>query len=83
MQCLRMSHLPWGNPPNEPSSPVKLGAGLASVAPVKVLTDCGGVVGLVESATIEVQVSLRSSRIQHGLTPVTAPARNTWQVLSE
>ena len=42
---------------NEPSSPVKLGAGLASLAPVRVSTDFGGVVGPVESATIEVQVS--------------------------
>jgi len=42
---------------NEPSSPVKLGAGLVSLAPVRVSTDFGGVVGPVESATIEVQVS--------------------------
>jgi len=41
----------------EPSSPVKLGAGLASLAPIRVSTDCGGIVGPVESATIEVQVS--------------------------
>jgi len=46
-----------GKPPNEPSSPVKLGAGLASLAPIRVSTDCNGVVGPVESATIEVQVS--------------------------
>ena len=48
-----------GKPPNEPSSPVKLGAGLASLAPVRVLTDCGGpgVVGPVELAKMEVQVS--------------------------
>jgi len=45
------------NTPNELSSPVKLGAGLASLAPVRVSTDCSGVVGPVESATIEVQVS--------------------------
>jgi len=46
-----------GNKSNEPSSPVKLGAGLASLAPIRVSTDCGGVVGPVESTTIEVQVS--------------------------
>ena len=40
-----------GKKPNEPSSPVKLRAGLSSLASI------GGVVGLVESATIEVQVS--------------------------
>ena len=34
-----------------------LGAGLASLAPIRVLTDCGGVVGPFKSATIEVQVS--------------------------
>ena len=33
---------------HEPSSPVKLGAGLASLAPIRVLTDCGRVVGPVE-----------------------------------
>jgi len=42
---------------HEPSSPVKLGAGLASLAPIGVSTDYGGVVGPVESATIGVQVS--------------------------
>jgi len=42
---------------HEPSSPVKLGAGLASLAPIGVSTDYGGDVGLVKSATIEVQVS--------------------------
>jgi len=42
---------------NEPSSPVKLGAGQASFAPVRVSTDFGGVVGPVESATIEMRVS--------------------------
>ena len=42
---------------HKPSSPVKLGAGLASLAPIGVSTDYGGVVGPVESATIEVQVS--------------------------
>jgi len=42
---------------DEPSSPVKLEAGLASLAPIRVSTDYGGVVGPVESATIEVQVS--------------------------
>ena len=42
---------------HEPSSAVKLGAGLASLAPIGVSTDYGGVVGPVESATIEVQVS--------------------------
>jgi len=42
---------------NEPSSPVKLGAGLASLAPIGVSTDYGRVVGPVESATIKVQVS--------------------------
>jgi len=42
---------------NEPSSPVKLEAGLASLAPIGVSTDYGWVVGPVESATIEVQVS--------------------------
>ena len=46
-----------GNNSNEPSSPVKLGAGLASLAPIRVSTDYGGVVGPVELATIEVQVS--------------------------
>ena len=46
-----------GETPNEPSSPVKLGAGLASLAPIGVSMHCGGVVGPVESATIEVQVS--------------------------
>jgi len=46
-----------GRNPNEPSSPVKLGAGLASLAPIRVSSDCGGVVGPVESATIEVHVS--------------------------
>ena len=46
-----------GNHSDEPSSPVKLGAGLASLAPIRVSTDCGGVNGPVESATIEVQVS--------------------------
>jgi len=46
-----------GENPNEPSSPVKLGAGLASLAPIGVSMHCGGVVGPVESATIEVQVS--------------------------
>jgi len=46
-----------GKNPNEPSSPVKLGAGLASLAPIGVSMHCGGVVGPVESATIEVQVS--------------------------
>jgi len=44
---------------NEPSSPVKLGAGLASLAPIGVSTDYGGVVGPVELATIEVQVSIQ------------------------
>jgi len=39
---------------HEPSSPVKLGAGLASLAPIGVSTDYGGVVGPVESAMIEV-----------------------------
>ena len=39
---------------SEPSSPVKLGAGLASLAPIGFSTDYGGVVGPVESATIEV-----------------------------
>jgi len=52
-----MSHLPWKNKSNEPSSPVKLGAGLVSLAPIRVSTDCGGVVGPVESTTIEVHVS--------------------------
>jgi len=42
---------------NEPSSPVKLGAGMASLASIRVSTDCGRVVGPVESATTEVQVS--------------------------
>ena len=42
-----------GNHSNEPSSR----AGLASLAPIRVSTDCGGVVGPVESNTIEVQVS--------------------------
>jgi len=42
---------------NEPSSPVELGAGLASLAPIRASTNCGGVVGPVESTTIEVQVS--------------------------
>jgi len=46
-----------GKAHNEPSSPVKLGAGLASLAPIGVSTDYGGIVGPVESATIEVQVS--------------------------
>jgi len=46
-----------GNHSDEPSSPVKLGAGLASLTPIRVSTDCGGVVGPVESTTIEVQVS--------------------------
>jgi len=46
-----------GKNSNEPSSPVKLGAGLASLAPIRVSTDCGGVDGPVESVTIEVQVS--------------------------
>jgi len=46
-----------GKNPNMPSSPVKLGAGLASLAPIRVSMDCGGVVGPVELATIEVQVS--------------------------
>jgi len=46
-----------GRNPNEPSSPVKLGAGLASLAPIRVSSDCGWVVGPVESATIEVHVS--------------------------
>jgi len=43
-----------GNHSNEPSSPVKLGAVLASLAPTRVSTACGGVVGPVESTTIEV-----------------------------
>jgi len=42
---------------HDPSSPFKLGTGLASLAPIRVSTDFGGVVGPVESATIEVQVS--------------------------
>jgi len=42
---------------HDPSSPVKLGAGLSSLAPIGVSTDYGGVVCPVESATIEVQVS--------------------------
>ena len=42
---------------NKPSSPVKLGAGLASLPPIGVSTDFSEVVGLVESATIEVQVN--------------------------
>jgi len=46
-----------GKSPDEPSSPVKLGAGLASLAPIRVSTDVGGVIGPVKSATIEVQVS--------------------------
>ena len=46
-----------GKNSNKPSSPVKLGAGLASLAPIRASTDCGGVVGQVESTTIEVQVS--------------------------
>jgi len=54
---MRMSHLPWGNKSNELSSPVKLGAGLASLTPIKVSADCGGVVGPVEPATIQMQVS--------------------------
>ena len=49
-----------GNNSNEPSSPVKLGAGLASLAPIRVSTDpirvSSGVVGPVETTTIEVQV---------------------------
>jgi len=71
-----------GNDSNEPSSPVKLGARLASLAPIRVSTACGGVVGLVESTTIEVQVSTEVKSDQHGLTLVTAPARNTRQALS-
>jgi len=42
---------------NKPSPPVKLVAGLASLTPVGFSMHCGGVVGPVESATIEVQVS--------------------------
>jgi len=42
---------------HDPSCPVKLGEGLASLAPIGVSTDYGGVIGPVESATIEVQVS--------------------------
>ena len=45
----------------KPSSQVKLGAGLVSWAPIGVSTDCGVIVGLVESATIEVQVSTEVS----------------------
>jgi len=41
----------------KPSSPVKLGAVLASLALVRVSTHCGGVVGPIESATIEVRVN--------------------------
>ena len=69
-----------GNHSDEPSSPVKLGAGLASLAPIKVSTDCGGVVGLVESTTIEVQVS---SEVKSDSALVTTPARNTRQAPSE
>jgi len=71
-----------GSDSNEPSSPVKLGAGLASLAPIRVSTACSGVVGLVESTTIEVQVSTEVKSDQHSLTSVTAPARNTRQALS-
>ena len=46
-----------GENTNEPSSPVKLVAGLASLTPIGVSMHCGGVVGPVESATIEVQLS--------------------------
>jgi len=46
-----------GKNSNEPSSPVKLGAGLASMAPIRVSKDCGRVVGPVELATIELQMS--------------------------
>jgi len=42
---------------NESSSPVKLGAGMASLSSMRVSADCGRVVGPVESATTEVQVS--------------------------
>jgi len=41
----------------EPSSPVKLGAGLAFLSPIRVSMDSGGVVAPVKSTTIEVQVS--------------------------
>jgi len=41
----------------EPSSPVKLGAGLTSLVAIGVSIDCGGVIGLVESANL-VQVSI-------------------------
>jgi len=46
-----------GETPNELSFPVKLGAGLASLAPIGISMHCGGVVVPVKSATIEVQVS--------------------------
>jgi len=46
-----------GENTNEPSSPVKLVAGLASLTPIGVSMHCGGVVGPVESATIEVQLT--------------------------
>ena len=39
-----------GKNSNEPSSPVKLGAGLASLAPIRVSTDYRGVVRPVKSA---------------------------------
>ena len=55
---------------HEPSSPVKLGAGLASLAPIRVSSDYGGVVGLVKSATIEVQVSTNCCFLSHGLCDV-------------
>ena len=55
-----MSHLPWKKNSNEPSSPVKLKADWASLAPIRVPTDCSGVVDPVESAMIEGQVRAKS-----------------------
>ena len=54
----------FGNDSNELSSPVKLGAGLASLAPIRVSTDCGGVVGPVEPTTIEVQDTDQSEHLK-------------------
>jgi len=66
----------------DPNSPVKLGTGHS------VLGTNRGFNGLRQGrwpgrVGHDRNANLRSSRIQHGLTPVTAPARNTRQALAQ
>ena len=70
-----------GQSSSEPSSPVKLRAGLVSLAPVKISSDCVWVVGPVESVTIEVRVDteVKSDSAGSDACDMTTPARNARQ----